>query len=82
MATPNRFSVYLGGVLVASAWSLHAAQEKLTAAVLIRAQERGSFPVEGLIYNSTGQKLAHREFPCFFSSDSDAPLYGITGEQS
>lgn len=76
MATPNRFSVYLGGVLVASAWSLHAAQDKLTAAVLIRAQERGSFPVEGLIYNSTGQKLAHREFPCFYTSESGAPQYG------
>lgn len=69
MATPNRFTVYLGGVLVASAWSLHAANEKLTAAVLVRAHERGSFPVDGHVFNSLGHVVAHREFPCFFSSD-------------
>lgn len=69
MATPNRFTIYLGGVLVATAWSLHAAHEKLTAAVLLRAQDRGSFPVDGHVFDSLGQLVAHRAFPCFFTSE-------------
>lgn len=69
MGTPNRFNVMLGGVLVATAWSLHAANEKLTAAVLVRAHERGSFPVDGFVINSQGRQVVSRHFPAFFSSD-------------
>lgn len=76
MGTPNRFTVYLGGVLVATAWSLHAANDKLTAAVLLRAQERGSFPVEAHVFDSLGQLVSFREFPCFFTSDSSEPQLG------
>lgn len=71
MGTPNRFTVYLGGALVATAWSLHAANEKLTAAVLVRAHERGSFPVDGHVFNSLKQKVCDRHFPTFFSSEDD-----------
>lgn len=71
MATPNRFTVMLGGVLVAHAWSLHAANEKLTAAVLVRASERGSFPVDGLVLNPQGIQVVSRHFPAFFSSDDE-----------
>lgn len=53
MGTPNRFSVFLGGFFVANAWSLHAAYDKLTAAVLLRAQQRGHFPVDGRVYGCT-----------------------------
>jgi hypothetical protein len=69
MGTPNRFIVYLGGAFVATAWSFHSANEKLTAAVLLRASERGSFPVEGQVINGFGQVVKSRQFPCFFHSD-------------
>ena len=69
MGTPNRFIVYLGGVVVASAWSFHSANEKLTAAVLLRASERGSFPVDGQVVNGLGQVLKTRHFPCFINSE-------------
>lgn len=69
MGTPNRFAVYLGGALVASAWSLHAANDKLTSAVLVRAQERGSFPVDGYVFNSQGVQIVSRHFPGFFDEE-------------
>lgn len=74
MGTFNRFNVYLGGVQIASAWSLHSAQEKLTAAVILRAQRRGNFPVEGQIHNALGHKLITRVFPGFF--DAEGELHG------
>lgn len=73
MGTPNRFVVYLGGVVVASAWSFHSANEKLIAAVMLRASERGEFPVDGKILNGLGNCVKSSHFPCFFhSSDTEA----------
>lgn len=69
MATPNRYVVYLGGALIGASWSLHSANEKLTAAVLVRAHERGLFPVEGYILNPRGDRIATREFPGFFDQE-------------
>ncbi len=69
MATPNRFTVYLGGVLIATAWSLHAANEKLTAGVFARAYERGEFPAEGQIFNSQGLLVKARYFQGFSDSE-------------
>lgn len=69
MGTSNRFVVHLGGAVVATSWSLHSANEKLTAAVLLRASERGLFPVDGLVVNGLGQVVKTRHFPCFFHSD-------------
>ncbi len=69
MGTPNRFVVYLGGAVVATAWSLHSANEKLIAAVMLRANERGDFPVDGQILNGLGKCVKSSHFPCFFRSD-------------
>ncbi len=74
MGTPNRFTVVLGGALVAYAWSFHAANQKLTAAVLIRAQERGSFPVSGQVFSPLGVEVSTRYFPGFF--DESGVLHG------
>lgn len=73
MGTQNQFTVYLGGVVIATAWSLHSANEKLIAAVLLRANERGDFPVDGRIINGIGNIVKSSHFPCFFhSSDTEA----------
>lgn len=69
MGTPNRFTVYLGSAVVATAWSLHSANEKLTASVLLRAVERGTFPVEGKVFNDVGQCVKSRFFPSFIHSE-------------
>ena len=69
MGTPNRFIVYLGGAVVATSCSLHAANEKLTAAVLLRAAARDYFPVEGQILDSFGRCVTTRSFPCFIHSN-------------
>lgn len=69
MGTPARFAVFLGGTLVANAWSLHAAHEKLTSAVLLRARDRGSFPVEGQIFDPQGRKVSVRSFPGYIDSE-------------
>jgi len=66
MGTVNKFKVYIAGSFIGSAWSLHAANEKLTAAILVRAHERGSFPVDGHIFNGLGIQVTHRQFPGFW----------------
>jgi hypothetical protein len=74
MVTPNRFTVILGGVLVSYAWSLHAANQKLTAAALARAEQRGSFPVSGQVISPLGIEVSNRHFSSFF--DESGVLHG------
>ncbi len=75
MVTPNRFKVFLAGALIGSSWSIKAANDKLTAAVLIRAHERGSFPVDGHIFDGQGVQVEARHFPGFF--DSEGTSHGL-----
>ena len=49
MGTPFRFTVMLGGVIVAYAWSIHAAHHKLTSAALKHASQGGESPFHGEI---------------------------------
>lgn len=51
MVTPNRFTAYLGGALVASVWSLHSAQQKLEDAILAY---QGPFPAPASITDGLG----------------------------
>lgn len=80
MGTPNRFSVFLGGFFVANAWSLHAAYDKLTAAVLLRAQQRGHFPVDGRVYDAHGIQVTRAPIWSRFLPFSDVMGRGICRE--
>ena len=71
MGTSNRFYVFLGGALVATAWSFHAANTKLVDVVMARAKSGGIFPLEAQIKNSTGLVLKSSTFEAPIFSDGN-----------
>jgi hypothetical protein len=76
MATSLRYTALLGGVPVAHAWSLHAANKKLTAAALQRAAIGGAFPVTGEVLRGD-ELITTRHFLESYSSANDDLQEGV-----